>query len=286
MRGLPVRVALLRDPGPDLPRPRARVRRGHGRVLPERGPVQPLRVLRAHERQRVCADRLPLGGVRPAPGGADLRGLQHGRGRLHPLRDRDPLRAHRRAEPGPDRRRPVPRARRRAGGGGVRVSVHRVHGQGGGGAVPLLARRRLRGGAHAGLRDLLGRDERPGHLRDRPGLLDHVRRAVPRPPGDAPARLPPLRRRDRAVGSGAVPGPAPPQAPARLRDHQPDRDGADRGGPVQHRGHRRRGAAHRRRRAAARGAVRGHRGRHPPHRQRQRAAARTASGARCRGCWR
>ncbi len=167
----------------------------------------------------------------------------------------------------------VPRARRRAGGGGVRVPVHRVHGQGGGGAVPLLARRRLRGGAHAGLRDLLGRDERPGHLRDRPGLLDHVRRAVPRPPGDAAARLPPLRRRDRAVGSGAVPGPAPPQAPARLRDHQPDRDGADRGGPVQHRGHRRRGAAHRRRRAAARGAVRGHRGRHPPHRQRQRAAA-------------
>ncbi len=75
-----------------------------------------------------------------------------------------------------------------------------------------------------------GRDERPRHLRGRPGLLDRVRGAAGRPRGGDPGRPGDLRGRDRPARSGDVPGPEPPQAAARLRDDQPGRAGADRGG--------------------------------------------------------
>src|SRR5689334_7570694 len=64
--------------------------------------------------------------------------------------------------------------------------------------VPLLARRRARGGAHPGLRAVLRRDGRTRPVRDRAGLLVGLRPGTRAPGGD----LAPVPGSGRADGRG------------------------------------------------------------------------------------
>ena len=128
-----------------------------GRLHADPRPLQPVRLVRGHERDRLRADRLQAGrlGDRRC---AQLHRHQFAR-RLHDAgRHRADLFAGRRARfllAGRARRRQPARSgdRRRLLPGRLRPAD-----QGGDGAVPLLAQRRPRGGALAGLRDLLRRD--------------------------------------------------------------------------------------------------------------------------------
>ena len=88
--------------------------------------------------------------------------------------DRAAVRAHRRAQHGPDRRGAGRAAGGRARGRGVHADGGRLLREGRGGAVPLLACRRLLGGSHPGLPAAVGGDERARALRLRPRLLDRV----------------------------------------------------------------------------------------------------------------
>ena len=128
---------------------------------------------------RLRADRLPAGGARPAPGRPQLR--RHQQRRRLPVADRDraPLRPDRRAEHGPDRP-GTWRARPPTASSSIAfvlVSPGFLV-KGGDRAVPLLARRRARGRADAGLRALLRRDGRARPVRLRPGVLDGLRRTA------------------------------------------------------------------------------------------------------------
>ena len=130
------------------------------------------------------------------------------------------LRPHRSAQHGPDRRLHRPPPARRAGHGGVRAHHLGPADQERDRAVPLLARRRARGGADAGLRAALRRDGGTRPVRDRPGLLVDVRPGA-RSPGRDLARVPGLGRADRR-GRGVVLFPRTAyQAAAGVLHHQP-----------------------------------------------------------------
>src|ERR1700733_12842265 len=222
-RGHDVLLAVLRAGGDLLPRAHAHVPGRHGRVLPDRRHLRPVRVVRAHGSVGLRADRLPARGARAAPGGAELRHHQQ-RGRLPvPVGHRPDLRAHRRAEHGPDRHRHRPAPARRAGHRGVPAHHHRAADQGRHRAVPPVAARRARGRAHPGLRAVLRRDGGARAVRGGPRLLVGVRRRA-RPPGRHYRRPPgpgPSHRGDRR---GVLLPWTAHQADAGLPPQQPRRD--------------------------------------------------------------
>ena len=129
-RGDDLLLAVLRAGGHLLPRADADLPGGHGRLLPDRRHLRPVRVVRADGRGGLRADRLPARGTRVDPGRAQLRHHQQRRRLPVAVRHRPDLRPHRRAEHGPDRRRHRPSPAGRAGRGGVRAHHHRLADQG------------------------------------------------------------------------------------------------------------------------------------------------------------
>ena len=182
-------LAVLREGRHLLPHADADLPGGHDRLLPDRGHLRPVRLVRADGGVGVRADRLPARGTRADPGRAQLRRHQQRRRLPVAVRHRRHLRPHRGAQHGPDRRlhRPSPAGRARRG----RLPADRLGpaDQVRDRAVPLLARRRARGRAHAGLRAVLRRDGGARPVRDRPGVLVDVRPGPRAPGGDlAPVR--------------------------------------------------------------------------------------------------
>ena len=104
-----------------LPRADAGVPGGHDGVLPHRRHLRHVRLVRADERGGLRADRLPPRRTRLDPGRAELRHHQQHRRLPDPVRDRRRLRAHRRAQHGPDRPGPRPAPAGRPGRGGIRA---------------------------------------------------------------------------------------------------------------------------------------------------------------------
>ena len=269
-----LRLALLRGRGAARPGDPARLPRRDGRLHAERRPLQHVRLVRADERLRVRA--LPATAMRDpgaASGRDQLRGHEHDRRAARAVGHRARLRTHRRAQPRPDRRvarhAPPGRAGRRV----VRLPARRLPGQGGRGAVPLLARGRLRGRTRAGVRRVRGRDERPRAARDRPHLLAGVRRDVRAAralgagdPGRGRVRDDARRRRD------VVPR-AQPEADARVRHGDGHRYRAARGRAPDAEGPGRDDRVRRRRRADPGGALPRGRDLRLPARPRRRAPA-------------
>ena len=174
-RGDDLFLALLRAGRHLLSRADADLPGGHGRLLPHRGHLRPVRVVRGDGGGGLRADRLPAGGTRVAAGRAQLRHHQQHRRLPVAVRHRPDLRPHRGAQHGPDRRVHRPSPARRAGRGGVPADHLGPADQERDRAVPLLAGGRARGGAHPGLRAVLRRDGGAWPVRDRPGLLVDVR---------------------------------------------------------------------------------------------------------------
>ena len=172
------RLAPGRHGRASLPCARAHLPRRDGRLLPVGRPLHRLRVLRAHERERVRPRRLPRRAARAARGLAELRGHELGRRADAAARHRARLRAHGRAEPRADRRGARPPRARRAGGRRLRPRDLRLLRQGRDRALPLLDGRRLRRGADVDLPALRGRDERARPLRRGARVLDGLRRAA------------------------------------------------------------------------------------------------------------
>ena len=108
----------------------------------------------------------------PLEGSLELRGEQLGRFAAAAHRHRAALRAHGRAEPRTDRRRPRPPPARCARRRRLRARRVRLLRQGGDRALSLLARRRLRGGPDVDLPDLRRGAQRARPLRRRAGVLD------------------------------------------------------------------------------------------------------------------
>ena len=219
-RGDDLLLAVLRAGRHLLPRADADLPGGHGRLLPHRGHLRHVRVVRADGGGGLRADRLPARGTRADPGRAQLRHHQQRRRLPVAVRHRADLRPHRSAQHGPDRRPHRPPPARRAGHGGVPADHLGPADQERDRAVPLLARRRARGGADTGLRAVLRRDGGTRPVRDRPGLLVDVRPGA-RAPGRDLARVPGPGRAD-GRGRGVVLLPrAAHQAAARVLHHQP-----------------------------------------------------------------
>ena len=168
-------LAVLRAGGHLLPRAHADLPGGHDRLLPDRRHLRPVRLVRADGGGGLRPDRLPARGTRAAAGRAQLRHHQQRRRLPVAVGHRADLRPHRRAEHGPDRGQYRPASARRAGRGGVPARHRRSADQERDRPVPLLAGRRARGGAHAGLRAVLRRDGGARPVRDRPRLLVGVR---------------------------------------------------------------------------------------------------------------
>src|SRR6185437_1696608 len=157
-RGDDLLLALLRARRDVLPRPHADIPCRYGWLLPDRRYLRHVRLVRAHGRVRVRAHRVPARRTRSAARRIELRDHQQRRRLPVIVGNSADLRPDRRAQHGADRPRPHRPPCRRSRGRLFSPDYLGLAGQGRDRAIPLLAGRRARRSAHAGLRAVLRSD--------------------------------------------------------------------------------------------------------------------------------